>query len=336
MKTPSVACFGEVLLRIGAPDKEPLMQSPSFRWHVGGAEANVAVGLAKLGVQAHMVSTVAANPLGDAAIGELRRHGVRDNHVKQADGRLGLYFYAPGAGQRASSITYDRAHSAFAAASAADYDMEACLDGVDWLHISGVTPAIGANAAEAACSMAEAAAAANIDVSYDFNHRAKMWAAWGGDPASYIKRLVNASTLLFANDHDLGMVLPLNESQRGRSLNQALLAFEHLPRLQCLTSAFRTAHSVEHHSLKAALVTRAERVEAGPVEMPQIVDRIGGGDAYAAAVIASRLSGHSTQQTVDYGLAASVHKHTLVGDLPNADWASLDAIVGADSMDVQR
>lgn len=336
MTTPTVACFGEILMRIGAPDKEPLMQSPSFLWHVGGAEANVAVGLAKLGIDARMVSRVAANPLGEAAVGELRRHGVDDAHIHSAEGRLGLYFYAPGAGQRAGSITYDRQHSTFANSHIDDYDIEACLDGADWLHISGVTPAIGANAAEAACRMAEAAAKADIGVSYDFNHRAKMWAAWGGDPAGYIKRLVSSATLLFANDHDLGMVLPLNDSQRGRTLNQALLAFEHFPRLQCLTSAFRTAHSVEHHSLKAALVTRSERVEAGPADMPQIVDRIGGGDAYAAGIIASQLLGHSTQQTVDHGLAASVHKHTLVGDIPRADWAAIQSIVAAGGTDVQR
>ncbi|MEM7611613.1 MAG: sugar kinase [Pseudomonadota bacterium] len=336
MTTPTVACFGEILLRISAPDNQPIMQSPQFVWHVGGAEANVAAGVAKLGLNARMISTIADNPLGAAAISTLRSYGVQDQFIRRTSGRLGLYFLSPGAGQRASGITYDRSHSTFAEAQPESYDIDAALDDVDWLHISGVTPAIGETAAELACVFAEAAASAGLGVSYDFNHRAKMWAAWGGDPVPYVKRLASAATVLFANDHDLGLILPLKESQRGRTLNQALLAFEHLPRLECLTSAFRTAHSVEHHSLKAALVTRSERVESGPADMPQIVDRIGGGDAYAAAVIACRLGGRSTQDAVDYGLAASVHKHTLVGDLPQADWNALDAIVNATSSDVQR
>lgn len=336
MDKPQVVCFGELLIRINAPGVEPLMQSPTFDWHVGGAEANVAAGLAQLGVGARMLTTVSDNPLGEAAIGQLRRYGIDTRLIQRAEGRVGLYFYAPGAGQRQGVVTYDRQHSCFANAAVDNYDPAACLADADWVHISGVTPAVGANAAEAACQLAEAAADAGIPVSYDFNHREKMWAAWGGDAQSYILRLANTATLLFANDHDLGRIVELKDQERGRSLEQAFAAFEKYERLQCIASAFRTTHSAHHHSLTASLITRDGAYHAGPADMPLVIDRIGGGDAFAAGVIASKLSGHSPQERIDYGLAASVHKHTIPGDFPHAQWRDLDAIKDPQGADVSR
>ena len=144
-----VVCFGELLLRLAAPDKELLLQSPQLHVQVGGAEANVSVSLAKFGHDSAVVSTVADNALGISAIAELRRHGVDVKGVALAAGRMGLYFLSPGAMHRPSRVLYDRAGSAFALADSENYAWSRLLAGAQWLHLSGVTPALGTRCAEA-------------------------------------------------------------------------------------------------------------------------------------------------------------------------------------------
>ncbi|MGC1301537.1 MAG: PfkB family carbohydrate kinase, partial [Caulobacteraceae bacterium] len=138
----TVACFGELLLRLSAPDSEMLLQSGRLLAHFGGAEANVAVSLAHFGHRARSLTTLPDNPIGDAAAGELRRHGVETGFVRRAPGRMGIYFLTPGAVLRPSEVLYDRAGSAFAETGAEGYDFEAALAACDWLHLSGITPAV--------------------------------------------------------------------------------------------------------------------------------------------------------------------------------------------------
>src|SRR5690554_4884974 len=146
-----IACFGELLLRLAAPGRELLLQSPGLEVRIGGAEANVGVSLARFGHEVAMLGTVADNALGHAALGELRRHGVDTRGVQlAAGGRMGLYFLATGAGHRPSEVLYDRAGSAFALARPGAYDWARLLGGAGWLHLSGITPALGAEAAQAA------------------------------------------------------------------------------------------------------------------------------------------------------------------------------------------
>ena len=137
-----IVCFGELLLRLGAPGRQALLQSPVLDVHIGGAEANVAVSLARFGHDARMVGLVADNVLGEAALGELRRHRVDTRAVQQVAGRMGLYFLTTGAIQRPSEVLYDRADSAFARAGGGTHDWPALLSGADWLHVAGVTPAL--------------------------------------------------------------------------------------------------------------------------------------------------------------------------------------------------
>ena len=149
-----VVCFGELLLRLSAPGREKLLQSPQLEVRIGGAEANVGVSLSCFGHQVAAVGTVADNALGEAAAGELRRYGVDTTGLRKVAGRMGLYFLAPGAIHRPAEVLYDRAGSAFAVAPAEAYDWPALLRGADWLHLSGVTPALGANTAAAALAAA--------------------------------------------------------------------------------------------------------------------------------------------------------------------------------------
>ena len=331
-----ILCFGEILLRLTTPNGAPLMASPTFDWHIGGAEANVAVGLAHLGHPVRIASILPDNPLGDAAARELRRHGVDLSEMGRAPGRMGLYFFSKGSGRRPGDITYDRQSSAFATAAPDRYDFDRLVSETDWVHVSGVTPAIGANAAEATCLLVEAAARASVPVSFDFNHREKMWQAWGGDPSSYLHRIVSSATMLFANDHDLARVIDLEGETVGRTLNFTDRAFDAFDRLQCVTSAFRTVHAVERQSLRAELVTRAGRAETDTLDMENIVDRIGGGDAYAAAAIHEYMKGSDADMIVRSSLAASVLKHTVSGDFPIASETDIADFLAPGVSDVRR
>ena len=182
-----VVCFGELLLRLSAPGRERLLQTPGLEVHVGGAEANVAVSLARFGHEAAMVSTVPGNALGETAVGELRRHGVDTGHVRAGEGRMGLYFLSHGALHRPSEVLYDRAESAFV--RSADYDWERLLEGAHWLHLSGVTPALGESTAQATLAAARAARRRGVMVSFDGNFRRKLWQAWDGDAAMLLRQI---------------------------------------------------------------------------------------------------------------------------------------------------
>ena len=177
-----VVCFGELLIRLTAPGRELLLQSERLNVCIGGAEANVAVGLATLGHASAMVSRVPANPLGEAAVRHLRGYGVDVLGTSTGAGRMGLYFVSPASGVRPAAITYDREQSSFARAEADAYDWETLLDGADLLHLSGITPAVSASAAAAAIAAAEAAKARGVRVSFDGNYRAQLWNKRDCDP----------------------------------------------------------------------------------------------------------------------------------------------------------
>jgi 2-dehydro-3-deoxygluconokinase len=337
MPPHTIACFGEVLIRIASPGQSPIFASEGLAWNIAGAEANVAVALSHLGHRARMITALPESALGQAAIEQLQRHGVDLKHaISSADGRMGLYFLSKGAGPRPSVITYDRVGSVFAETDPEAFDFPAALNGADWLHVSGVTPAIGPNSAEAACRAAECATEMGIPVSFDFNHRSKMWARWNGDPAPYLRRIVGAATLVFANDHDLAHVLDIKQEERGRSLKQAERAFAAFPRLAWLASAYRNVHSGERQSLTAELVTRTGRAMAGPADMEMIVDRIGGGDAFAGGLISAILQEKPLQRSIEEALAASVLKHYLPGDFLLAGQGDIDAFIDGAPSDVQR
>ena len=142
----TIACFGEIVMRVSIPEGELPLQSAGFGAHAGGAEANVAVALAALGRRTAMISAVPEGPIGDGVMGELRRHGVDTASVRRPAGRMGLYYHLPGGSMRPAEVVYDRAGSAFALAGPEEWDWDHLLDGAGWLHVSGVTPRSGRTA----------------------------------------------------------------------------------------------------------------------------------------------------------------------------------------------
>lgn len=311
-----VVCFGELLLRLTAPGRELLLQSGRFDVHVGGAEANVAVGLARLGHVAAMVSRVPDNALGEAAAGHLRRHGVDASAVTPAPGRMGLYFLSPGAGLRASDIIYDREGSTFALAGPADFDWDALLDGARLLHLSGITPALGARSAEATMAAAEAARARGITISFDGNYRARLWNRWDSDPRAILSRLVGQADILFGNHRDISLLLGREFSGDGadRRRDAAQAAFAAFPNLRLIASTARHIVDADSHRISARIDGPDDAVQTGEALVAGIIDRIGAGDAFAAGVLHGWLNGGDLHAIADSGLALTCLKHSLPGD----------------------
>lgn len=335
-----VVCFGEILLRLSAPGHELLLRQPRLDVHVGGAEANVGVALAAFGHAVSAAGVLPANGLGEAARGELRRQGLDTASLAFAPGRMGLYFYTTGAGHRPSEVLYDRAASAFALASPASYDWPALLAGADLLHLSGITPALGAPTAQAALDAARAARAAGVRVCFDGNFRAKLWACWGGDPRTILHGLFAQADIAFADHRDIGLVLGNSfdaedpQARFAAAAGAAFAAFPHLQRIACTT---RAQASVDHHRLGALMATRDGALHAcAPIEMAGIVDRIGGGDAFAAGVLHGVLSGMGDADALAFGQAAGVLKHYLPGDALTLGVAEVQALVDGERLDVRR
>lgn len=335
-----VVCFGELLLRMSAPGRELLLQTPQLAVHAGGAEANVGVSLAHLGHEVAMVGTVADNALGAFALGELRRHGVDTRAVQVRDGRMGLYFLTTGAVQRASEVVYDRADSAFALSRATDYDWDAALDGAQWLHLSGVSPALNPTMAQATLAAARAACERGVAVSFDGNFRPSLWARWQGDAAGILRELFACAQVLFADYRDIGVVLGGEFAQaqpQERVDAAAAMAFAAFPRLQWMACTQRTPHSVDNHALGAMLLGRdGTRAVAPTREMVGIVDRIGGGDAFAAGILHGMMRGFAPEAVVRFGLAAGCLKHSIPGDFNPVSEADIMALTGEERFDVRR
>lgn len=332
-----VACFGELLLRLTAPGRELLLQSGRLDVHVGGAEANVATGLACLGHQTGIVSRVPDNALGEAAIGHLRSHGVDASAVAKGPGRMGLYFLSAGAGARPSSIVYDREGSSFALARPEDFDWERLIGGVDLLHLSGITPALGPGSADAALAAAEAARRSGVRVSFDGNYRAQLWARQQADPRVVLGKLVAKADIFFGNHRDIGLLLGREFAGDGedRRRDAALAAFQAFPNLQLIASTARHIERDGSHRISARIDGPETQVQTEEVTIANIVDRIGAGDAFAAGVLHGLLGGKDHEIAARYGLALAALKHSLPGDASLFGQADIDAFL-AGERDVQR
>lgn len=332
-----VVCFGELLLRLTAPGRELLLQTPRLDVHIGGAEANVAVGLACLGHSTKVVSRVPDNALGEAAIGYLRRYGVEASDVTAGAGRMGLYFLSPGAGLRASEIVYDREASSFALAGPHDFDWGRLLDGAELFHLSGITPALGPRSAELALAAAEAAAARGVTISFDGNYRAQLWQRWESDPRSILSGLVSRADILFGNHRDVSLLLGRQFSGEGedRRREASEAAFEAFPKLRLIASTARHVEDADTHRISARVDGRNGSAQTEEVTVAGIVDRIGGGDAFAAGVLHGVLTGRDLEWTARSGLALTALKHSLPGDASLFAPRDIEAFL-AGELDVRR
>jgi 2-dehydro-3-deoxygluconokinase len=312
--TGRIVCFGEILLRLSTSVGEMPLQSPGFHVCIGGAEANVAVSLARFGHEVSMVSALPDNMLGYTARDGLRMHGVDIRSIRFHAGRMGLYFLTPGAVLRPSEIIYDRAASVFAQADPARYDWPALLAGAAWLHVSGITPAVGERAAQAALVALSTARALGMQIAFDGNYRASLWEMQGSDGADVLREMLSHADLAFADQRDIALVLKRPELARGERGAAMQAAFAAFPQLKRVAATIRTQYSVDRHDLSATLFTRDGVVAARTYQLQNIVDRIGTGDAFAAGMLHGLNSGWNDAEALEFGLAAAALKHSIAGD----------------------
>lgn len=334
-----VVCFGEVLLRLSAPGKQLLLQSHELAAHVGGAEANVAVGLAKLGNSAAVVTVLPTNALGQACAGELRRHGVDTQSIAHRDARMGLYFLTHGAGHRPAEVLYDRAGSAFASAPPDLIDWDAALQGAEWLHVSGITPAVSETGAQAALRAVQAARTAGVKISYDCNFRARLWGERTPQAPALLRELCSYATLIFGDDRDIAFMFDFNPSTATAEERRHLAAqeaFAAMPALQWIAYTERTRHAADVQQLIGTLHDRQRVFTTRPYALQGIVDRIGAGDAYAAGILHGLLNGMTPQRTVEFGVAAAVLKHSVPGDFNLVGIADVELLLSEVQTDVRR
>jgi 2-dehydro-3-deoxygluconokinase len=325
-------CFGEIMIRLSAPAGELMLHTPRLDAAYGGAEANVAVSLARFGHDARFATVLPDNALGHAALAEVRRYGVDTSLCTFGPGRMGLYFVTPGASQRAADILYDRTGSAFAMAPATA-NWAQVLKGTDWLHVSGVTPALNKSSADATLNAVRAARAGGVKVSFDANFRAKLWEARGDDPRPTLDALFGEADLLFADARDIGLV---TGERPASGEDAARIAFARYPKLQRIAATERKVLSADAHELTGVSFTRNGATRTHAHAITGIVDRIGGGDAFAAGVLHGLTGGMSDQQMLDFAVGAAVLKHTVRGDFNLSAVSDVDFYLSSSGSDVRR
>ncbi|MBV8898324.1 MAG: sugar kinase, partial [Acidobacteriaceae bacterium] len=276
-----IACFGEVMLRLSPPGFERLLQTPHLHATFGGGEANVAVALAQFGAAARYITVLPqANPLADAFIGELRRFDVDTKHIARAPGRMGVYFVETGANQRPSKVLYDRAHSALAEAQPGTIEWDSALSGVTWFHISGISPAISACAAELSIEGLRKARERGIQTSCDLNYRKNLW-QWGKQACEVMPQLVKLTDVCIANEEDCQNCLSIHvdidvesgslEREKYSELAERVLAT--YPNLKMIAITLRESKSASHNGWSACLHTGKEFLCSRQYEITHIVDR---------------------------------------------------------------
>lgn len=332
------------MLRLKPPGSERLLQSPLLEATFGGGEANVAVGLARFGMNVAYVSIIPNNALGDACIGELRKQGIDTSLIVRKGNRLGIYFLEPGANQRPSKVIYDRLNSAIADAQSGDIDWQTAFNGATWFHITGITPALSRSAAELSLEAVKTAQEKGVTVSCDLNFRKKLW-QYGSSAPEVMGELVKHVDIAMGNEEDcqksLGLKVEIDvdvgklETEKYRELTDRVL--ELFPNIKKIAVTMRESHSADHNGWSAVFNTRSEFLVSQKYEIHDIIDRVGSGDAFASGLIYGFTNLATDKEALEFAVAASCLKHSIPGDLPLLSVDEVKALVkGATSGRVQR
>ena len=332
-----VVTFGEIMLRLSPPGFLRIGQAHSFEVLFGGGEANVAASLAQYGVPVEAVTRLPPNELGDACIAYLRQHGIGTAHIVRGGERLGIYILETGAAQRGSKVIYDRANSAFATLAPGMVDWEAAFAGADWFHWTGITPAVSAGAAAACLEGLQVAKRLGLTVSCDLNYRKKLW-KWGKAAGEVMAELVAYCDLAIGNEEDAEQVFGIRapdtdvtsgkvEADKYRAVCEALHA--RFPNLAMIAITLRGSLSASHNTWSAVLWEAGAYYVGRTYDIAHIVDRVGGGDAFAGGLIYGlRAYGADRQRALEFAIAASCLKHSIYGDFNQVTVAEVEAVMG--------
>ena len=328
----TVACFGEPLLRLSPPDRERIPQARQFDVHYGGAEANVAVGLARFGLEARYVSKVPATALGTAALQFLRSQGVDTSRVERGGDRLGLYFLETGAAPRPSTVTYDRTHTAIRTLHPDHVDWAGVLQEADWLHWTGITPALGDAPRDCVAVASRMAQDAGATVSCDLNYRSKLWAPEEAR-AVMVPLMENVDVCMAGiGAADACLDVQIEERQGERDVDRAKRLLHRLRDIfgfDIVTTTLRGAPAVFPRTYDGLLCTADGTVHGPERHTLSVVDRVGAGDAFAAGLIAGLLQHGDEATALAFATAAGTLAHTLPGDAPLLDPDEVSALAGS-------
>lgn len=335
---PLVVTFGEIMLRLKAPGHERLFQGGALEATFAGGEANVAVSVANYGLRSRYVTALPANPLGDAAVRALRTMAVETDHIVRRPGRLGIYFVEAGASQRASTVVYDRDGAAIAQAAPEEFEWDAIFEGVRWFHISGITPALSERGAALAEASLRAAKAAGATTSLDLNYRAKLW-QYGKSAPEVMRPLMAHVDVAIGNEedaqHSLGLEAAADvtsgrlEQSAYEALTQRVL--DEFPNLSSVAITLRESRSADINGWSACLRDGTGFYLSAHYDIHDIVDRVGGGDAFAGGLIFGFIDGRPPQDALEFATAASCLKHSIPGDFNRVTIAEVEKLAGGDS-----
>lgn len=321
MEIKRIVTFGEVMLRLKSPGFERFFQSPMLEVTFGGGEANVAISLANFGFDVAFCTELPENRIGDACKRELKKWGIDTSLIIRNKGRMGIYYLENGANQRPSIVVYDRSYSAISILKPGDIDWEKVFDGADWFHITGITPAISEGAMELSFEAVKKAKEKGITISCDFNFRDKLW-KYGKAATDVMPELVKYVDYGIANEEDCQKSLNIKsdinvekgvlDSKKFEALSRKVL--DTFPGLKGIAITLRESKSASTNGWSACMNDGKKFYLSRKYEITDIVDRVGGGDAFASGLIYGLNNYDDKQQVLEFATAASCLKHSIPGD----------------------
>ena len=323
-------------MRLATPGRLRFSQARELELTYGGGEANVAVSLANFDLDARFVTRLPRNPFGDGAISSLRAHGVDTSFVARGGERIGVYFLETGASQRPSVVVYDRAGSAVSEVGPGEFDWAKVFDGAGWFHFTGITPALGPRVAEATAEACRAAKGAGLTVSCDLNYRKKLWTP--AQAKETMTGLMEWVDVAIGNEEDAEKVFGIKaEGANVEGGHVAAAGYEQVARtladkfdLKSVAVTLRESRSADENGWSAMLLNE-DRVYRSRKYDVRIVDRVGGGDSFAAGLIYGLFTGRVAQEALEFAVAASCLKHSIGGDFNLVSAAEVENLVGGDA-----
>ncbi len=328
-----IVTLGEIMLRLSPAGCSRFVQVDSFDVIWGGGEANVAVSCANYGHEAAFVTKLPKHEIGQAAVNALRRYGVDTRFIARGGNRVGIYYCETGASMRPSKVIYDRAGSAIAEADPEDFDFDSIMEGADWFHWSGITPAISDKAAELTRLACEAAKRYGVTVSVDLNFRKKLWSSEKAQ--SVMRPLMQYVDVCIGNEEDAELCLGFKPDADVEGGNTDASGYERIFvamarefGFRYVVSTLRESFSATHNGWKAMAYDGKEFYVSKRYDINPIIDRVGGGDAFSGGMIHGLLTMDSVGEALEFAVAASALKQTIPGDFNLVDAAEVKALAG--------
>ncbi len=331
-----IITMGEIMLRLSAPEHQRFVQANSFDVVYGGGEANVAVSLANFGLNAHFVTKLPSNPIGQSALNHLRQFGVGTDYIARGGERVGIYFLENGASMRASNVVYDRAHSAIAEATPADFDFDAIFQDAEWFHFTGITPALTNESALLIEEALKAAKRHNVTVSVDLNYRKKLWSP--AQAQEVMTKLMKYVDICIGNEEDAEKVLGFKPEKT--DVSKAALEIEGYKSIfkqmketfnfKYIATTLRESHSASDNGWSALIYDGNEFYQSEKYAI-HIVDRVGGGDSFAAGLIYGLIKTNDFKYALEFAVGASALKHTIQGDFNLATVDEVETLIQGDA-----